>query len=149
MRRRPCCAGLIAAEVSPAVLRHILLTAITDHFLAYGHSMIFVQKAFEMLDQIGWQEADTVLSPLVPEMVLGYEVRQAAVHAQVPASVGARRSPTWTGWPPAPTAGVFDAAGYRRALTDGSPEEALRRCSCPAGRGAGASGDRRDRPRGS
>ncbi len=49
----------------------MLLTAVTDHFLAYGHSMIFVQKAFELLDQIGWQEADAVLSPLVPEMVLG------------------------------------------------------------------------------
>src|SRR5215469_10496504 len=63
--------GLIAAQVPASVLRHTLLTAVTDHFLAYGHSMIFVQKAFEMLDQIGWQEADTVLSPLVPEMVLG------------------------------------------------------------------------------
>ena len=48
-----------------------LLTAVTDHFLAYGHSMIFVQKAFEVLGQIGWQEADAVLSPLVPEMVYG------------------------------------------------------------------------------
>src|SRR5215470_14915945 len=63
--------GLIAAGVAPPVLRHTLLTAVTDHFLAYGHSMIFVQKAFELLDQIGWQEADAVLSPLVPEMVLG------------------------------------------------------------------------------
>ncbi len=63
--------GLIAAQVPPAVLRHTLLTAVTDHFLAYGHSMIFVQKAFELLEQIGWQEADTVLSPLVPEMVYG------------------------------------------------------------------------------
>ena len=63
--------GLIAARVAPSVLRHTLLTAVTDHFLAYGHSMIFVQKAFELLGQIGWQEADAVLSPLVPEMVLG------------------------------------------------------------------------------
>src|SRR5262249_22192190 len=63
--------GLIAADVAPALLRHTLLSAVTDHFLAYGHSMIFVQKAFELLDQIGWQEADAVLSPLVPEMVLG------------------------------------------------------------------------------
>src|SRR5258708_39471958 len=63
--------GLIAAQVPPQLLRHMLLTAVTDHFLAYGHSMIFVRKAFEMLDQIGWQEADTVLSPLVPETVLG------------------------------------------------------------------------------
>ena len=53
------------------MLRHTLLTAVTDHFLAYGHSMIFVQKAFELLSQIGWQEADAVLSPLVPEMVYG------------------------------------------------------------------------------
>lgn len=45
--------GLITAGVSPSVLRHTLLTAVTDHFLAYGHSMIFVQKAFELLDQIG------------------------------------------------------------------------------------------------
>ena len=63
--------GLIAAGVAPADLRHMLLTAVTDHFLAYGHSMIFVQKAFELLDQIGWPEADAVLSPLAPEMVLG------------------------------------------------------------------------------
>jgi nitrite reductase/ring-hydroxylating ferredoxin subunit len=38
--------GLIAAAVPPAALKHTLLTAVTDHFLAYGHSMIFVQKAF-------------------------------------------------------------------------------------------------------
>src|SRR5258708_33009873 len=63
--------GLIAAQVPPQLLRHMLLTAVTDHFLAYVHSMIFVQKAFEMLDQIGRQAADTVLSPLVPEMALG------------------------------------------------------------------------------
>src|SRR6185437_4466782 len=30
--------GLIAAGVHPKVLRHTLLTAVTDHFLAYGHS---------------------------------------------------------------------------------------------------------------
>ena len=71
MRPKALFRGLIAAGVHPEVLRHTLLTAVTDHFLAYGHSMIFVQKAFELLSQIGWQEADAVLSPLVPEMVYG------------------------------------------------------------------------------
>src|SRR5215470_12745909 len=37
--------GLIAAGVPARALRHMLLTAVTDHFLAYGHSMIFVQKS--------------------------------------------------------------------------------------------------------
>jgi nitrite reductase/ring-hydroxylating ferredoxin subunit len=115
--------GLIAAGVAPAALRHTLLTAVTDHFLAYGHSMIFVQKAFELLDQIGWQEADAVLSPLVPEMVLGtrydklpYMRKFLRAWAGAEADLDALAS--------RPVAGRLDQAGYRRALTDGSPEEA-------------------------
>jgi nitrite reductase/ring-hydroxylating ferredoxin subunit len=115
--------GLIAAGVSPPVLRHTLLTAVTDHFLAYGHSMIFVQKAFELLEQIGWDEADAVLSPLVPEMVLGTrydklpymrKFLRAWEAAEPDLGSLARRG-----------AGGFDRMGYGRALTDGSPEDAL------------------------
>jgi nitrite reductase/ring-hydroxylating ferredoxin subunit len=115
--------GLIAAGVSPPVLRHTLLSAVTDHFLAYGHSMIFVQKAFQLLDQIGWQEADAVLSPLVPEMVLGTrydrlpymrKFLQAWQGAEPDLAALAQRD--GTGW--------FDRLGYRRALTDGSPQDA-------------------------
>jgi len=58
--------GLLAAGVSAAEVRHAFLSAITDHFLGYGHPMIYCQKAFELLDRIGWSEADTVLAPLVP-----------------------------------------------------------------------------------
>lgn len=61
--------GLIAAGVEPARIRHALLSATTDHFLGYGHPMIYAQKSFEMLDRIGWKEADTVLGPLVVNAV--------------------------------------------------------------------------------
>jgi hypothetical protein len=118
--------GLIAAGAAPGALRHALLSAVTDHFLAYGHSMIFVQKAFELLDQIGWQEADTVLSPLVPEMVLGTR------YDKLPYMRKFLRA--WAGSEPdltrlATNGGSvqradFDQTGYRRALTDGSPEDA-------------------------
>jgi nitrite reductase/ring-hydroxylating ferredoxin subunit len=124
--------GLVAAQVPPAMLRHTLLTAVTDHFLAYGHSMIFVQKAFEMLDQIGWQEADTVLSPLVPEQVWGTrydklpymrKFLRAWEAAGPDLDVLARRGGAGIGVAGG-TSGAFDEAGYRRALTDGSPEDA-------------------------
>jgi nitrite reductase/ring-hydroxylating ferredoxin subunit len=124
--------GLIAAGVHPKVLRHTLLTAVTDHFLAYGHSMIFVQKAFELLSQIGWQEADAVLSPLVPEMVYGTRYdklpymrkflrawEQASPDLEVLAAGGGR------GAKRAVITGAFDQIGYRKALTDGSPQDAL------------------------
>ena len=62
--------GVLASDVDKSRVRHALLSAITDHFLGYGHPMIYAQKAFEMLDRIGWDEADTVLGPLVPNMVL-------------------------------------------------------------------------------
>lgn len=124
--------GLIAAGVPASALRHMLLTAVTDHFLAYGHSMIFVQKAFEMLDQIGWQEADTVLSPLVPEMVLGTRYDKLpymrkflrawqgaeADLASLAGRAGGRLAAGVAG------SGEFDQTGYRKALTDGSPEDA-------------------------
>ncbi len=116
--------GLIAAGVAPPALRQMLLTAVTDHFLAYGHSMIFVQKAFEMLDLVGWQEADTLLSPLVPEMVIGtrydklpYMRKYLRAWTEAGPDLGALAA--------RPVSGLFDEAGYRRALTDGSPQEAL------------------------
>src|SRR5579859_4156757 len=116
--------GLIAAGVSPPALRHTLLTAVTDHFLAYGHSMIFAQKAFELLGQIGWQEADAVLSPLVPEMVLGTRYDKLPymrkfLHAWQQAG------PDLEALLRRPASGEFDQAGYRRALTDGAAPEAF------------------------
>ena len=126
--------GLITAGVSPPALRHTLLTAVTDHFLAYGHSMIFAQKAFELLDQIGWQEADAVLSPLVPEMVLGtrydklpymrtflHAWQEAGPDLVALARPGGSASVAGT----TPYGSPFDEIAYRRALTDGSPQDAL------------------------
>ncbi|MBO0803084.1 MAG: Rieske (2Fe-2S) protein [Nocardiopsaceae bacterium] len=58
--------GALRAGASPGAVRHAFLTAITNHFLGYGHPMIYCQKAFDLLDRIGWSEAETVLAPLVP-----------------------------------------------------------------------------------
>jgi nitrite reductase/ring-hydroxylating ferredoxin subunit len=113
--------GLIAAGVPADALRHALLTAVTDHFLAYGHSMIFVQKAFELLDQIGWQEADTVLSPLVPEMVLGTRYDKLPYMRKFLHAWAAEPAPDLD---VLPRPAGFDEPGFRRALTDGSPHDA-------------------------
>jgi nitrite reductase/ring-hydroxylating ferredoxin subunit len=43
----------------------------SDHLLSYGHGAIYCQKAFELLELIGWDRADTVLPYLVSTIVYG------------------------------------------------------------------------------
>lgn len=52
---------------SPEMLVDMLLAAATDHvYLDVGHVVDFINKACEMLDIIGWSEADWVLPTVVP-----------------------------------------------------------------------------------
>jgi nitrite reductase/ring-hydroxylating ferredoxin subunit len=60
----------IAAGVSPAVLADALLAASTERGYAdTGHSLDFINKAFECLDLISWEHATAVLPAVVGQMV--------------------------------------------------------------------------------
>src|SRR5262249_55675037 len=60
----------IAAGASPAVLAEAFLAADTDRVFADGgHSLDFINKAFECLDLIGWEHASTLLPTVVGQMV--------------------------------------------------------------------------------
>ena len=52
-------------------LRPWFTTVVSDHHLSYGHGAIYTQKAFELLEMIGWERAATVLPHLVPTLVHG------------------------------------------------------------------------------
>jgi nitrite reductase/ring-hydroxylating ferredoxin subunit len=60
----------IAAGASPGTLAEALLAAATERaFADSGHSLDFINKAFECLDLIGWEHAPTLLPTLVGQMV--------------------------------------------------------------------------------
>jgi nitrite reductase/ring-hydroxylating ferredoxin subunit len=60
----------IASGSSPAVLTDALLAAETERaFADTGHSLDFINKAFECLDLIGWEHAATLLPTVVGQMV--------------------------------------------------------------------------------
>lgn len=61
----------IARGDDAASLRRWFTAAVCDHHLSYGHGAIYGQKAFELLDMIGWDHADVVLGHLVPTLVSG------------------------------------------------------------------------------
>ena len=59
----------IAADLSPAALADALLAAETERaFADGGHSLDFINKAFECLDMIGWEHASSVLPTVVGQM---------------------------------------------------------------------------------
>jgi len=61
---------VVAAGASRAALADLLLVADTDRaFADGGHSLDFINKAFECLDLIGWEHADSVLPAVVGQMV--------------------------------------------------------------------------------
>ncbi len=71
----------INADIPMDEIADIMLTAATDHvYVNGGHTIDFINKAFELLDLIGWEHAKTVLPSLVSEMA------------------GARRSEESSGW---------------------------------------------------
>jgi hypothetical protein len=60
----------IASGLPPAVLADALLSAGTERaFADSGHSLDFINKAFECLDLIGWEHASAVLPTVVAQMV--------------------------------------------------------------------------------
>jgi len=60
----------IAAGASPAMLADALLAAATERaFADTGHSLDFINKAFECLDLIGWEHAAAVLPTVIGQMV--------------------------------------------------------------------------------
>ena len=60
----------IATSVSPTVLADALLAAETERaFADTGHSLDFINKAFECLDLMGWQHAAALLPTVIGQMV--------------------------------------------------------------------------------
>ena len=61
-----CLLTAIHKGMSDAQLADIIVTAATDHFyLDDGHVVDFINKAFELLDRIGWQQASQILPSLI------------------------------------------------------------------------------------
>jgi hypothetical protein len=52
-------------------LRPWFTAVVSDHHLSYGHGAIYTQKAFELLEMLGWDRAATVLPHLVPTLIYG------------------------------------------------------------------------------
>jgi nitrite reductase/ring-hydroxylating ferredoxin subunit len=58
--------GMAASDLHPW-----LLGVVSAHHLSYGHGAIYTQKAFQLLEHIGWDRADSILPQLVRGLIMG------------------------------------------------------------------------------
>ena len=65
-----CLRTAIEIGIEQREIADMIFAACTDHlFLDEGHSLDFANKAFELLDLIGWEHASDVLPSLIPNLV--------------------------------------------------------------------------------
>ena len=63
--------GWLAAGAEPAAVQALLFDLCADHFLDFGHGLIYVVKAFDLLKRARWEHADLLLGSLVFRIVNG------------------------------------------------------------------------------
>jgi hypothetical protein len=62
-----CLVSAIRENIEPLQIADMMFAAATDHrYLDSGHVLDFTNKAFEALDVVGWDLAESVLTSLVP-----------------------------------------------------------------------------------
>jgi nitrite reductase/ring-hydroxylating ferredoxin subunit len=130
--------GAIEAGTGADELRGWFLGSVADHHLGYGHGAIYVQKAFELLDRLGWDRAPTVLPHLVvAHLAMTREDRlpymrpfvKALAEVDLGALAEAQPDPAWE-----------DDGSLRAALLGGRPAVVVPAVVRAAHEGAGIDG---------
>ena len=74
-----CLRTAIAIGLSPQELADMVAAASTDHlFMDEGHALDFSNKAFELLDHVGWDHAGEILPSLIPGIVRAERMEETA-----------------------------------------------------------------------
>lgn len=70
---------MIDIGIPQAAVADAIFGACTDHlFMDTGHTVDFANKAFELLDHIGWNQAEEVLTSLVPNLVTAQRMEETS-----------------------------------------------------------------------
>ena len=73
-----CLATAIRNGGSKSEIAEMLFSALTDHrYIQFGHPLDFTNKAFEALEYVGWEQAEKVLTCLVPGITTAGRMEEA------------------------------------------------------------------------
>ena len=101
-------AGALEAGMAPGAIRSRFIHGASSHHYDYGHGAIYTQKAFELLDHIGWAHAIGVLPHLAAALAWGtredtlpyMRKAQRTIAAADLVAMAAATDRSTTGWQP-------------------------------------------------
>ncbi len=96
--------GALEGGIGDHELSRWLLNAASDHFLGFGHQMIYVYKATQLAAAVGWEGMRPILPAIVPSIAWAtrydklpemrkYTARLRAIESQLPAIAAKQRRP--------------------------------------------------------
>ena len=96
--------GAIEGGIADRELSRWLLNAASDHFLGFGHQMIYVFKATQLAEAMGWDAITPMLPSIVPSIAWAtrydklpemrkYTARLDAIAPELPGLAAKQRSP--------------------------------------------------------
>ena len=69
----------VAVGATPEQVADMVFAASTDHvFMDVGHTLDFANKAFELVDHVGWERADAILPSMIPLIASAERMEEAA-----------------------------------------------------------------------
>jgi nitrite reductase/ring-hydroxylating ferredoxin subunit len=118
--------GALDAGLPDRELSRWLINAASDHFLGFGHQAIYVFKAHQFAEEVGWDGLVPVLPSIVPSIAWAtrydrlpemrkYVARLRAIEAGLPAIASLQRRPRAT----------FDAERFRSEVLFGKGDAAF------------------------
>jgi nitrite reductase/ring-hydroxylating ferredoxin subunit len=118
--------GALDGGIADSELSRWLLNAASDHFLGFGHQMIYVFKATQMAEAMGWDAIRPILPSIVPSIAWAtrydklpemrkYTAQLRAIEPNLGSIAEKQRRPN----------GVFDAARFRNEVMFGKGDAAF------------------------
>lgn len=129
--------GALSRDWDRDTVEQWLLRLCAEHFLSFGHRLIYVIKAFDLIDRVGWQRGRDLLPSLVASIATGTREDSLPPMAFLRRRL-AELEPSFPAWRAATDGVGWDRESFIAAVVDGTKQEAAEAVATALADGVGS-----------
>jgi nitrite reductase/ring-hydroxylating ferredoxin subunit len=117
--------GALARGAPRDLIERWMLSLSTDHFLGFGHGLIFTVKTFALLDAVGWRWAPAILPGALVSVLVSVREDALPLHAALRRRLDVLEPELERLFTSARDDATLDADAFAQPILDGGKEAAL------------------------